>query len=77
LDGWTGFTPHGGSDAQCRFKGPAEAVEALCAACCRDPPQARIERIEVTEDEVSALGEEVEVMGLQEEVLKAVERALK
>ena len=52
-------------------------MEALCAACCRDPPQARIERIEVTEDEVSALGEEVEVMGLQEEVLKAVERALK
>ena len=32
----------------------------------RDPPQARIERIEVTEDEVSALGEEFEVMGFQQ-----------
>jgi acylphosphatase len=38
-----------GGDVEALFAGPAEAVDALCAACWRGPWQARVDRVEVRE----------------------------
>jgi acylphosphatase len=39
------------------FAGPAEAVEALCAACWRGPGAARVETVDVAEPDVTVLAE--------------------
>jgi acylphosphatase len=42
-------------DVEALFAGPPDAVEALCAACWRGPPQARVDKIEVVEADPAAL----------------------
>ncbi|WOJ88694.1 acylphosphatase [Methylocapsa polymorpha] len=44
-------------DVEAVFAGPAEAVEALCAACWRGPSLARVERVDVAEPDSAALAE--------------------
>jgi acylphosphatase len=40
ISGWVRNRVNG--DVEALFAGPAEAVEALCAACWRGPPSARV-----------------------------------
>ena len=43
-------------DVEALFAGPPDAVEALCAACWRGPPHARVDKVEVVEANPAALG---------------------
>ncbi|HEV7911684.1 MAG TPA: acylphosphatase [Methylocella sp.] len=43
-------------DVEALFAGPPDAVEALCAACWRGPPQALVDKVEVVEADPAALG---------------------
>ena len=43
-------------DVEALLAGPPDAVEALCAACWRGPPQARVDKVEVVEADPAALG---------------------
>lgn len=44
-------------DVEAIFAGPAEAVEALCAACWRGPSLARVETVVAAEPDAAALAE--------------------
>jgi acylphosphatase len=43
-------------DVEALFAGPPDAVEALCAACWRGPPQALVDKVHVVEADPAALG---------------------
>ena len=43
-------------DVEALFAGPPDAVEALCAACWRGPAHARVDKVEVVEADLAALG---------------------
>jgi acylphosphatase len=44
ISGWVRNRSNG--DVEALFAGPEEAVEALCAACWRGPPQARVTEVD-------------------------------
>ncbi len=47
--GWVRNRPDGTVEAV--FEGPASAVEAMCAWCETGPPHARVERVDVSEED--------------------------
>jgi len=55
IQGWVRNRSNG--DVEAVFSGPRDAVDALCAACWRGPPHARVDRVDVTEADPSALAE--------------------
>lgn len=48
LAGWVRNCDNG--DVEALVSGPAEAVQAFCAACWRGPSQARVERVALSEE---------------------------
>jgi acylphosphatase len=68
LKGWVRNRHDGAVEAA--VAGPAETVEAMVEACRRGPPAARVERVDVQEEEQSALelllpGEDFSVLPTQ------------
>ncbi|WP_036259928.1 acylphosphatase [Methylocapsa aurea] len=55
VTGWVRNRSNG--DVEAVFFGEPEAVEALCAACWRGPPLARVEGIDVVAADEAAVGE--------------------
>jgi acylphosphatase len=53
IRGWVRNRLNG--DVEALFAGPPDAVEALCAACWRGPPQALVDKVEVVEADPAAL----------------------
>jgi acylphosphatase len=49
VDGWVRNRSDGAVEAV--FEGPADAVEALCGWCEAGPPHARVDALEVSEEE--------------------------
>jgi acylphosphatase len=49
VQGWVRNRPDGVVEAV--FEGPVEPVEAMCAWCETGPAHARVERVEVSEEE--------------------------
>jgi acylphosphatase len=54
IRGWVRNRLNG--DVEALFAGPPEAVEALCAACWRGPAHAHVDKVEVVEVDLAALG---------------------
>jgi acylphosphatase len=57
ISGWVRNRSNG--DVEALFAGPPEAVAALCAACWRGPPQARVTEVNTgiaSEEELSLAG---------------------